>query len=57
RHAPGSVKVHLRYSRLTLEDVQAAVETRCKDIMWSSWSSKQLQKAKNDIEAELKRRH
>ncbi|CAJ1380755.1 unnamed protein product, partial [Effrenium voratum] len=27
RHAPGSVKVHLKYGRLTLHDVKKAVDS------------------------------
>ncbi len=60
RHAPGSIKVHLRYGRLTLKDVKEA----CDNIgsgspagkRWSAMSTKQLLKCQEEINAVLKRR-
>ncbi|CAJ1455279.1 unnamed protein product [Effrenium voratum] len=47
RHAPGSVKVHLKYGRLTLHDVKKAVDSLdsgCvrKGASLKSWSTKSL---------------
>ena len=56
RHAPGSYKVHLRYGRLTLEDVRQACDglaSSRKRTKWSTWSTKDLLKAQKDIQKEL----
>jgi hypothetical protein len=61
RHAPGSIKVHLRYGRLTLKDVQGACDRLerqgpCKR-KWSDWSTSQLVKFQREIAEELEARH
>ena len=56
RHAPESFKVHLKYGRLTLEDVKAAcdvLQSSRKRTKWNSLSTKELLEAKADIEKEL----
>jgi len=60
RHAPGSIKVHLRYGRLTLKDVKEA----CDNIglvspagnKWSAMNTKQLLKIQDEINKVLKQR-
>lgn len=58
RHSPGSVKVHLKYGRLTLDDVKAAVdEVDAKGKMqWKKWATNDLQKLHKQVGQELKRR-
>lgn len=59
RHAPGSYKVHLGYSRLTLDDVRNAcdkLESSRKRTRWSTWSTKDLLKAQGEITKELRAR-
>ena len=61
RHAPGSVKVHLRYGRLTLKDVKEA----CDNIAtgspggekWASMTTRQLLNCQAEITAVLKQRN
>ena len=59
RHAPGSVKVHLKYGRLTLKDVKDACDALDGTPLKSNWaqvSSQQLKAASKKINAELERR-
>lgn len=59
RHAPGSVKVHLKYGRLTLKDVKDACDALDGTPLKSSCaqvSSQQLKVASKKINAELERR-
>lgn len=59
RHAPGSFKVHLGYSRLSLADVKSACDklsTSRKPTHWSTWSTKELFKAQKEITKELSMR-
>ena len=62
RHAPGSFKVHLGYSRLTLSDVKDACDKlsslrkRKVGSKWSSYTTKQLLALQKDINAELRAR-
>ncbi|CAJ1381067.1 unnamed protein product [Effrenium voratum] len=59
RHAPGSVKVHLRYGQLTLKDVKRAVDEidiPNKPSNWSKLPTKKLKAARADIDRELKKR-
>ena len=59
RHAPESFKIHLKYGRLTLDDVKAAcdaLQSSRKKTKWSSLSTKELMEAKAAIEKELKTR-
>ena len=62
RHAPGSFKVHLGYSRLTLSDVKDACDKlsslRKRKVVskWSSYTTKQLLALQKDINAELRAR-
>jgi hypothetical protein len=56
RHAPGSFKVHLGYSRLTLADVKVACDRLSasrKKTKWSTWATKDLLKAQREINNEL----
>jgi integrase len=56
RHAPESFKVHLKYGRLTLDDVKAAcdaLESSRKKTKWTALTTKELIQAKADIEKEL----
>lgn len=58
RHAPGSVKVHLKYGRLTLKDVKDACDALDGTPLKSNWaqvSSQQLKAASKKINAELER--
>lgn len=60
RHAPGSYKVHMGYSRLTLTDVQKACDklsSSRKRTRWTDWSTKELLKAQKEINAELSKRN
>ena len=60
RHAPGSIKVHLRYGRLTLKDVKEA----CDNVgfespagkKWSAMNTKQLLKIQGEINSVLRQR-
>ena len=59
RHAPESFKVHLKYGRLTLDDVKAAcdaLQSSRSKTKWSSLSTKELLEAQKGIEKELKER-
>ena len=60
RHAPGSVKVHLKYGRLTLVDVKKAIDRADEEargkMCWSAWSTYQLRNAHRGIENELNKR-
>eukprot|EP00438_Fugacium_kawagutii_P022430 Skav232857 [mRNA] locus=scaffold2451:29008:30210:- [translate_table: standard] len=59
RHAPGSVKVHMKYGRLTLMDVKIACDALDGTPLKSNWtqvSSQQLKSASKKINAELQRR-
>ena len=56
RHAPDSFQVHLKYGRLTLEDVKAACDAlpgARKRTKWSSLSTKELLAAQKGIAKEL----
>jgi integrase len=56
RHAPGSFKVHLGYSRLTLTDVKVACDklsSSRKKTKWSEWATKDLLTAQQAINKEL----
>jgi hypothetical protein len=56
RHAPGSFKVHLGYSRLTLMDVKMACDklsSSRKKTKWSEWATKDLLAAQREINREL----
>jgi hypothetical protein len=56
RHAPGSFKVHLGYSRLTLTDVKVACDRLSmsrKKTKWSDWATKDLLAAEKEINREL----
>jgi hypothetical protein len=61
RHAPGSVKVHLRYGRLTLKDVKSACDNLATQSPggsgWASMTTKQLLKCQGEINGVLKQRH
>lgn len=63
RHAPGSVKVHLKYGRLTLLDVKRACDqlehtgSRAKGNRWSAMTMRQLLQCQREITAELERRN
>ena len=57
RHAPGSYKVHLGYSRLSLTDVQRACDkltSSRKRTRWSDWTTKDLLEAQKEINRELR---
>lgn len=59
RHAPGSFKVHLGYSRLSLGDVKKAcdkLDSSRKKTRWTTWTTKDLLKAQRDIASELSAR-
>lgn len=61
RHAPGSVKVHLKYGRLTLSDVQQACDALeaqrdLKEPRWNSMPLKQLKRWHHEIAVEMKKR-
>ena len=56
RHAPGSFKVHLGYSRLTLTDVKQACDKLTasrKKTKWSDWATRDLLAAQKSINKEL----
>lgn len=56
RHAPDSYKVHLKYGRLTLDDVKAAcdkLQSSRPKTKWSSMSTKDLLAAQRGISKEL----
>ena len=62
RHAPGSVKVHMRYGQLTLKDVKEACDIvgarkQQGKTQWAKMTVKQLLSCQAEINAELKRRH
>ena len=63
RHAPGSYKVHLKYSRLTLADVLDACDaTRASNPkkakqQWANMPMKDLLTCQKEITTELSRRH
>lgn len=59
RHAPGSLKVHLKYGQLTLSDVKKAcdaLETSRKRTRWSQMSLKELLAAQKAVARELAKR-
>ena len=58
RHAPGSIKVHLKYGRLTLKDVKDACDSigNPDGNKWSAMSTKQLLKIQGQINSVLKQR-
>lgn len=56
RHAPGSFKVHLRYGRLTLDDVKTACDAlpgSRKKTQWSTMTTQSLLAAQKAIAKEL----
>jgi integrase len=56
RHAPGSFKVHLGYSRLTLTDVKSACDkltSSRKKTKWTDWATGDLLAAQKEINKEL----
>ena len=56
RHAPGSFKVHLGYSRLTLADVKSAcdkLQASRKKTKWTDWTTQDLLAAQRKINGEL----
>jgi integrase len=56
RHAPDSFKVHLKYGRLTLDDVKAAcdkLQSSRPKTKWSEMSTKDLLSAQRGISQEL----
>ena len=63
RHAPGSHKVHLKYGRLRLQDVQVACDAtkgsnpKLAKRPWTSMSTSELLKAQKHITEELSRRN
>ena len=63
RHAPSSYKVHLRYGRLTLQDVKHACDAtqgskpKGTKRPWASMSTVDLLKTQREITAELSRRN
>lgn len=59
RHSPDSFKVHLKYGRLTLEDVKQACDVLSqsrKRGRWSTWATKDLLRAQKEITMELEQR-
>ena len=60
RHAPGSIKVHLRYGRLTLKDVKEACDNigsgSSSGKRWSAMSTKQFLTCQEEINSVLKKR-
>jgi hypothetical protein len=59
RHAPGSYKVHLKYGRLTLDDVKTACDSlqgSRKRTQWSGMTTKDLLAAQKAIGRELETR-
>ena len=62
RHAPNSFKVHLRYGRLVLQDIQTACDAtrnsnpRTTKRSWATMSVKDLLRCQKEITAELARR-
>ena len=62
RHAPSSYKVHLKYGRLTLQDVQQACDatrgssTKKTKFAWADMSSKDLLRCQKEILNEITRR-
>ena len=62
RHAPTSYKVHLKYGRLTLQDVQQACDatrgssSKKRKFPWGDMSSKELLRCQKEILSELTRR-
>jgi integrase len=61
RHSPGSVKVHMRYGQLTLQDVKAACDNvgagKKHGRQWVKMTVRQLLTAQAEINSELKRRN
>ena len=62
RHAPGSIRVHLRYGRLSLRDVKGACDALCdrgdqQKRSWLAMSTAQLLRYQKEITTELTRRH
>ena len=65
RHAPGSVRVHLSYGRLTMQDVKSACDgmedNKKKDQQlrkqkWAAMSKHELVQARREIDRELAKR-
>ena len=56
RHSPSSIRVHLRYGQLTLEDVRAALEKPLGRGAMMDMSVKELRKTVTEAKAELRRR-
>ena len=62
RHAPGSFKVHLKYGRLTLQDVKQVCDaargssTKKTILPWVDMSSKDLLRCQQEILKEIMRR-
>ena len=62
RHAPTSYKVHLKYGRLTLQDVQQACDatrgssSKKRNFPWADMASKELLRCQKEILSELTRR-
>jgi len=62
RHAPGSYKVHLKYGRLTLQDVKQACDatrgstSEKTKYPWADFSNKALLQCQKEILTELTRR-
>ena len=56
RHAPGSYKVHLKYGRLTLDDVKAACDAlrgSRRKAQWTTMTTQNLLHAQKAIVREL----
>ena len=62
RHAPSSYKVHLKYGRLTLQDVRQACDatrgssSKKTKFPWADMSSKDLRRCQKEILNEIARR-
>ena len=62
RHAPSSYKVHLKYGRLTLQDVKQACDatkgssTKKTRYPWADMSSKELLQCQKEILQEITKR-
>ena len=56
RHSPSSVRVHLRYGQLSLEDVQAALDKPFDTVQLTDMSVKELRNMVTKAKAELRRR-
>ena len=58
RHAPGSIKVHLAYGRLTLQDLKKACDALEKPKLaeWKNMPTSTLKRACKEIRTELRAR-